>query len=208
MMSKRVLMLVGEFSEEYEIFVFQQALEAVGHQVDIVCPATAQGYRLKTSVHDFGMEGVLTYTEHRGHDIAMTRSFDAVDTADYDAVYIAGGRGPEYIRTFPRVQQIVREFHRDGKPIASICHGVQVLVAVPEVIEGKRVAGLFTCEPEVALTGATFVKIGPTAALRDGNLVTAEGWTALAAFIREVLAVLGTEIVHHPVGALTQAAAE
>jgi protease I len=106
------------------------------------------------------------------------------------------------------VQEIVREFHRDGKPIASICHGVQVLVAVPEVIEGKRVAGLFTCEPEVALTGATFVRIGPTDALRDGNLVTAEGWTALAAFIREVLDVLGTEIVHHPVGALKQAAAE
>ena len=137
-MSKRVLMLVGEFSEEYEIFVFQQALEAVGHQVDIVCPDTAKGYRLKTSVHDFGMDGVLTYTEHRGHDIAITRSFDAVDTADYDAVYIAGGRGPEYIRTFPRVQAIVREFHRDGKPIASICHGVQVLVAVPEVIEATR----------------------------------------------------------------------
>jgi protease I len=188
--------------------VFQQALEAVGHKVDIVCPDTAKGHRLKTSVHDFGMEGVLTYTEHRGHDIAITRSFDAVDTADYDAVYIAGGRGPEYIRTFPRVQEIVREFHRDGKPIASICHGVQVLVAVPEVIEGKRVAGLFTCEPEVALTGATFVKIGPTEALRDGNLVTAEGWTALAAFMREVLHVLGTEIVHHPVGALERAAAE
>jgi protease I len=208
MMSKRVLMLVGEFSEEYEIFVFQQALEAVGHTVDIVCPDTAKGYRLKTSVHDFGMEGVLTYTEHRGHDIVITRSFDTVDTADYDAVYVAGGRGPEYIRTFPRVQEIVREFHRDGKPISSICHGVQVLVAVPEVLEGKRVTGLFTCEPEVALTGGTFVKIGPTDALRDGNLVTAGGWTALAAFIREVLHTLGTEIVHHPVGALERVAAE
>ena len=92
-MSKRVLMLVGEFSEEYEIFVFQQALEAVGHNVDIVCPDTAKGYRLKTSVHDFGMEGVLTYTEHRGHDIAMTRSCVPRDTAAYEAVNNAGGRG-------------------------------------------------------------------------------------------------------------------
>lgn len=209
MPGKSILMLVGEFSEEYEIFVFQQAFEAVGHKVDIVCPDTAAGYRLKTSVHDFGMDDVLTYTEHRGHDIAMSRTFSEVDTADYDAVYVAGGRGPEYIRTFPRVKEIVREFHRDGKPIASICHGVQVLVAVPEVIEGKRVAGLFTCEPEVALTGSTFVPIGPTAALRDGNIVTAEGWTALAAFMREFMTLLGTEIVHHPVGALdTQQAAE
>jgi protease I len=201
--AKKILMLVGEFSEEYEIYVFHQAFEALGHTVDIICPDTKAGYSMMTSVHDFG-PGILSYTEHRGHNIEMTQDFDAVDTADYDAVYIAGGRGPEYIRTVPRVQEIVREFHRDGKPIASICHGIQVLVAVPEVIAGKKVSGLFTCEPEVALTDATFVKIGPKAALRDGNLVTAEGWTALAAFMREFMAVLGTEIVHHPVGALDQ----
>ena len=196
---KSILMLIGEYSEEYEIYVVQQALEAVGHTVDIICPETKAGARVRTSVHDFG-EGVMTWTEHLGHYIETTQDFDTADTADYDAVYIAGGRGPEYIRTYPRVREIVREFHRDDKPIASICHGLQVLIAVPEVIAGKRVAGLFTVEPEVALTDATYVKIGPKAALRDGNLVTAEVWTALAAFIREFLAVLGTEIVHHPIG--------
>lgn len=202
MNGKSILMLIGEYSEEYEIFVFQQALEAVGHKVDIICPETRAGDRVETSVHDFG-PGIRSWTEHRGHVIIVDRDFDTTDTGDYDALYIAGGRGPEYIRTFPRVREIVREFHAAGKPIASICHGLQVLVAVPEVIEGKRVSGLFTVAPEVALTGATYVPIGPKAALRDGNLVTAEGWTALAAFIREVLSVLGTEIVHHPVGALT-----
>jgi protease I len=74
---------------------------------------------------------------------------------------------------------------------------LQVLIAVPEVIAGKKVSGLFTVEPEVALTDATYVKIGPKEALRDGKLVTAEGWTALAAFIREYLVLLGTEVVHH-----------
>ncbi len=203
MPGKSILMLIGEYSEEYEIYVFQQALEAVGHTVDIICPETRKGDRVTTSVHDFG-PGVLTWTEHKGHAIEVTQDFDTTKTDGYDAVYIAGGRGPEYIRTYPRVREIVREFHAAGKPIASICHGLQVLVAVPEVIAGKRVAGLFTVEPEAALTEATYVKIGPKAALRDGNLVTAEGWTALAAFIREFLAVLGTEIVHHPVGALTE----
>jgi len=200
MSGKRILMLVGEYSEEYEIYVFQQAFEAVGHTVDIICPETKKGYKLRTSAHDFGP--VMTWTEVPGHDVEITRSFDEVDTADYDAVYVAGGRGPEYIRTYPRLREMVREFHRDGKPIAAICHGLQVLVAVPEVIAGKRVSGLFTVEPEVALTDATYVKIGPKAALRDGNLVTAEGWTALAAFMREFMTVLGTEIVHHPIGAL------
>ncbi len=205
MSGKRILMLIGEYSEEYEIFVVQQAMEAVGHSVDIICPETKKGKRVTTSVHDF-RDGVMTWIEHTGHGVEVTQDFDTVDTADYDSVYIAGGRGPEYIRTYSRVREIVREFHRDDKPIAAICHGLQVLVAVPEVIAGKRVSGLFTTEPEVALTDATYVPIGPTAALRDGNMVTAEGWTALAAFIREYLAVLGTEIVHHEVGALTQAA--
>lgn len=198
MTGKSILMLIGEYSEEYEIFVVQQALEAVGHKVDIICPEAGAGERVRTSVHDFG-PGVMTWTEHVGHYIETTRDFATVDTADFDAVYIAGGRGPEYIRTYPRVREIVREFHRDDKPIASICHGAQVLVAVPEVIAGKKVSALFTVEPELALTDATYVKIGPKAALRDGNLVTAEGWTALAAFIREFLAVLGTEIIHHPI---------
>ncbi len=206
MSGKRILMLVGEYSEEYEIFVFQQTFEALGHTVDIICPETKKGDRVTTSVHDFG-PGVMTWTEHKGHAIEMSVDFDKADTANYDAVYIAGGRGPEYIRTYSRIREIVREFHRDGKPIAAICHGPQVLVAVPEVIAGKRVAGLFTVEPEVALTDATYVKIGPRAALRDGNLVTAEGWTALAAFMREFMTVLGTEVKHHPIGALDHAQA-
>ena len=207
MPGKRILMLIGEYSEEYEIFVFQQAMQAVGHTVDIICPETSAGDRVTTSVHDFG-PGVMTWTEHKGHAIEVTRNFDTTTTDNYDAVYIAGGRGPEYIRTYARIREIIREFHRDDKPIFSICHGLQVLIAVPEVIAGKRVSGLFTVEPEVNLTQATYVKIGPKAALRDGNVVTAEGWTALAAFIRECLGVLGTQIVHHDVGALPELAAK
>lgn len=202
MAGKRILMLIGEYSEEYEIFVFQQAMEAVGHSVDIICPETKKGTRVTTSVHDFG-PGVMTWTEHKGHAIEVTQDFDSCKTDGYDAVYIAGGRGPEYIRTYARVREIVREFHRDDKPIFAICHGLQVLVAVPEVIRGRRVAGLFTTRPEAELAGAEYVEIGPKAALRDGTMVTAEGWTALAAFIAECNAVLGVEIKHHAVGALT-----
>jgi putative intracellular protease/amidase len=128
MSGKKILMLVGEFSEEYEIFVFEQAMHAVGHFVDVVCPDKKAGEAIKTSLHDF--EGDQTYTEKPGHLYTLNKTFSKVKPEEYDAVYIAGGRGPEYIRIDKRVQDIVRHFHGAGKPIFAICHGVQVLMAV------------------------------------------------------------------------------
>jgi protease I len=194
MSGKKILMLVGEFSEEYEIFVFEQAMHAVGHVVHVVCPDKKAGEAIKTSLHDF--EGDQTYTEKPGHFYTLNKSFSEVDPAQYDAVYCAGGRGPEYIRIDPRVQRIVKHFHEAGKPIFTICHGVQILVAVDGVVRGKTVSALDACEPEVRLAGGTYVDTGATDAHVDGKMVSAKGWTALAAFMRECLKVLGTEVRH------------
>jgi len=193
MPAKKILMLVGEFTEEYEIYVYQQAMEAVGHIVHVVCPDKKAGQMIATSLHDF--EGHQTYTEKLGHYFQLNKTFADVDLNEYDAVYAAGGRGPEYIRTDKRVQDMVRHFHETGKPIFTICHGVQILIAVDGVVRGKRVGALGACEPEVILAGGTYVDLSPTEALVDGNMVSAKGWTALAAFIRECLNVLGTKIV-------------
>ncbi len=196
MTGKKILMLTGEFTEEYEIFVYQKGMEAVGHTVHVVCPDKNAGDRIKTSLHDF--EGDQTYTEKLGHfaDINKTFSEAVAQVAQYDAVYCAGGRGPEYIRTDKRIQALVRHFHDTGKPIFTICHGVQILIAVDGVVKGKRVAALAACEPEVTLAGGTYVDLSPTDSLIDGNMVSAKGWTALAAFMRDCLKVLGTEIKH------------
>ena len=196
MPGKKILMLTGEFTEEYEIFVFQQAMEAVGHTVHVVCPDKNAGDLIKTSLHDF--EGDQTYTEKMGHYFTINKTFsEAVANPDqYHAVYAAGGRGPEYIRTDKRIQALVRHFHDAQKPIFTICHGVQILIAVDGVIRGKKVAALGACEPEVILAGGTYIDLSPTEAYVDGTMVSAKGWTALAAFIRECLKVLGTEIRH------------
>ena len=194
MPGKKILMLVGEFSEEYEIFVFEQAMHAVGHTVHVVCPGKKSGENIQTSLHDF--EGHQTYTEKLGHYYTLNKTFDEVNPADYDAVYSAGGRGPEYIRIDPKVQAIVRHFHETGKPIFTICHGVQVLMAVDGVLKGKRCAALQYCEPEVRLAGGIYVDVPPNGAHVDGNLVSAKGWPGLAAFMRECLKVLGTRIDH------------
>jgi protease I len=194
MPGKKILMLTGEFTEEYEIFVFQQGMEAVGHTVDVICPDKNAGDIIKTSLHDF--EGHQTYTEKMGHDFVINKTFSEVRPEDYHAVYCAGGRGPEYIRTDKRIQAIVRHFHEARKPIFTICHGVQILVAVDGVVRGKTVGALGAFEPEVTLAGGTYIDLSPTEAYVDGTMVSAKGWTALAAFMRECLKVLGTEIHH------------
>ena len=196
MPGKKILMLTGDFTEEYEIFVFQQAMEAVGHKVHVVCPDKKAGDILRTSLHDF--EGDQTYTEKLGHNFVINKTFaDAERELDgYDAVYCAGDRGPEYIRTDKRVQAMVRHFHEAKKPIFTICHGVQILIAVEGVVRGKKVGALAACEPEVTLAGGTYIDLSPTEAYVDGTMVSAKGWTALAAFMRECLKVLGTEIHH------------
>jgi protease I len=191
MAGKKILMLTGEFTEEYEIFVFQQGMEAVGHTVHVVCPDKKAGEKIQTSLHDF--EGHQTYTEKYGHYADINKTFSEVNPAEYDAVYCAGGRGPEYIRTDPRVQAFVKHFHDAKKPIFTICHGVQI-----------QVAALAACEPEVRLAGGTYIDVKPTEAYVDGTMVSAKGWTGLAAFMRECLKVLGTEIRH---GETLQAAA-
>ncbi len=197
MPGKKILMLTGEFTEKYEIFVFQQAMEAVGHTVHVVCPDKKAGDRIKTSLHDF--EGDQTYTEKMGHYADINKTFSEAEAQldQYHAVYAAGGRGPEYIRTDKRVQAMVRHFHEKQKPIFTICHGVQILIAVDGVVRGKKVAALGACEPEVQLAGGTYIDLSPTEAYVDGAMVSAKGWTALAAFIRECLKVLGTEIRHN-----------
>jgi protease I len=192
-MSKKILMLVGDFVEDYEVMVPFQALQAVGHTVDAVCPGKRAGEKVRTAVHDF--EGDQTYSEKPGHNFALNATFDSVNEQEYDALVVPGGRAPEYLRLNPRVLEIVRHFARSGKPIAAICHGPQLLAAAG-VLDGRRVSAYPACAPEVELAGATFANIGVDAAVTDGNLVTAPAWPAHPAWIAQFLAVLGTRVEH------------
>ena len=191
MAAKKILVLAGDYVEDYELMVPFQMLEMVGHTVHAVCPGKKAGDAVRTAIHDF--EGDQTYSEKRGHNFALNASFDDVNPATYDALVIPGGRAPEYIRLNQRVLEIVRHFAAAGKPIASICHGAQVLTAAG-VVKGKRVNCYPAVAPEVGLAGGTYVELKMSEALTDGNLVTAPAWPAHAAWIRQFLAVLGTKI--------------
>jgi protease I len=192
-MGCKILMLVGDFVEDYEVMVPFQALGAVGHTVHVVCPGKSAGQTVRTAIHDF--EGDQTYTEKRGHNFTLNASFDATHAQDYDALVVPGGRAPEYLRLNPQVIEVVNHFAKAGKPIAAICHGAQLLAAAG-VISGRRISAYPACAPEVELAGATFAKIDIDAAVTDGNFVTAPAWPAHPAWIGQFLAVLGTRIEH------------
>ena len=196
----KILMLVGDFVEDYEVMVPFQALQAVGHEVDAVCPDKTAGQIVRTAIHDF--EGDQTYTEKRGHNFTLNATFSEVDENKYDALMIPGGRAPEYLRLNNRVLDIVRHFAREEKPIAAICHGPQLLAAA-NVLRGKRVSAYPACAPEVELTGATFTSLAITGAMTDGNLVTAPAWPAHPAWIAQFLTLLGTTIEHRAAAAST-----
>jgi protease I len=191
MAAKKILFLTGDFAEDYETMVPFQALQMVGHTVHAVCPGKKAGDKIKTAIHDF--EGDQTYTEKPGHLFALNASFDEVDVGKYDALMIAGGRAPEYLRLNPRVIEIVQQFAKASKPIAAVCHGAQVLAAA-DVIRGKRISAYPACSPEVKLAGGEYAQIEVDQAVTDGNFVTAPAWPAHAQWLAQFLKVLGTEI--------------
>jgi len=193
MAAKRILMLVGDFVEDYEAMVPFQMLTMVGHTVHTVCPGKNQGESVRTAVHDF--EGDQTYSEKPGHNFAINADFNAVSVGDYDALVIPGGRAPEYIRLNARVLDIVREFAQADKPIAAICHGQQVLVAAG-VVAGRTCTAYPAVKPDIVQAGGVWREVNDTAsnAVVDGNLVTAPAWPAHPEWMRAFLTVLGSTI--------------
>ncbi|MCC7641483.1 MULTISPECIES: DJ-1/PfpI family protein [unclassified Janthinobacterium] len=191
MAAKKILFLTGDFAEDYETMVPFQALLMLGHTVHAVCPGKKSGETIKTAIHDF--EGDQTYTEKPGHLFTLNASFDEIDPADYDAVMIAGGRAPEYLRLNDKVIAAVRHFAEAGKPVAAVCHGAQLLAAA-DVIRGKRISAYPACAPEVKLAGGTYADIAVTDAVTDGQFVTAPAWPAHPAWLAQFVKLLGTEI--------------
>jgi protease I len=189
--AKKILMLVGDYVEDYEVMVPFQTLLAVGHRVDAVCPDKKAGEQVRTAIHDF--EGDQTYSEKRGHNFTLNATFDEVKAEDYDALVIPGGRAPEYIRLNEKVLEIARHFAKKNKPIAAVCHGAQVLAAAG-VIEGKECSAYPAVGPDVTRAGGKYADIPVNEAHVDGNLVTAPAWPAHPDWLAKFLKVLGTRI--------------
>lgn len=192
-MAKKILMLVGDFVEDYEVMVPFQALQMVGHEVHAVCPNKKAGEKVRTAVHDF--EGDQTYSEKPGHNFMLNATFDEINPENYDALVIPGGRAPEYIRLNPKVIEFTKHFIDSNKPIAAICHGPQILVAAGGV-KNKKATCYPAVGPDVVAGGGFYQDIPVDKAYVDGNLVTAPAWPAHPDWLAKFLELLGTKIVH------------
>ena len=193
MAAKKILMICGDYCEDYETMVPFQALQMVGHSVHAVCPGKSAGQTVRTAIHDF--EGDQTYSEKPGHNFALNASFADVKPQDYDALVLPGGRGPEYLRTYPAVVAAVQHFFEADKPVAAICHAAQLLAGAG-VLKGRSCSAYPACRAEVELAGGRYADIAVDKAHTDGNLVSAPAWPAHPDWIAQFLAVLGTRITH------------
>ena len=191
MAAKKILMLTGDFTEDYETMVPFQALQMVGHTVHAACPGKKAGQQVRTAVHDF--EGDQTYSEKPGHNFPLNADFAELRVEEYDALVIPGGRAPEYLRLDPAVLAVVRHFAAADKPIAAICHGAQLLAAAG-VLSGRLCSAYPACAPEVRAAGGSYAEIPVDQAQVDGNLVTAPAWPAHPVWLAKFLQVLGTRI--------------
>ncbi|HEY8403524.1 MAG TPA: DJ-1/PfpI family protein [Flavobacteriales bacterium] len=190
-MSKKILVFAGDFVEDYELMVPYQALLSVGCSVDVVCPGKKKGDKIATAIHDF--TEFQTYLEYRGHNFEINKDFDTVNPSDYDGLYVTGGRAPEYIRLEPKVLEFTRHFFETNKPVAAICHGIQILTAAG-VVKGRTLTAYPAVGPEVTLAGGNFKAVAPTETVVDGNLATSPAWPGHPTILREFYKLLGIKI--------------
>lgn len=191
MPNKKILMLAGDFVEDYELMVPFQALLSVGCEVDVICPGKKKGDKIATAIHDF--TEFQTYLEYRGHNFEINKDFDGLNPCEYDGLYVTGGRAPEYIRLDQKVLEFTRHFFESNKPVAAICHGIQVLTAA-NVIQGRTLTCYAAVGPEVTLAGGNYRNVPPTDAVVDGNLVTSPAWPGHPAILKEFYKLLGISI--------------
>lgn len=190
-MIKKILLLAGDYTEDYETMVPFQSLEILGYKVDTVCPGKKPGDTIKTAIHDF--LGDQTYNEKVGHNFTINSDFETINLEEYIGIFITGGRSPEYLRLNSRVIEIVKYFMQNDKPVAAICHGPQILTTA-NVLKGKKATAYPAVGPDINLAGGTYVEVKPDEAVVDGNLVTSPAWPGNTAIVREFAKLLGAKI--------------
>ncbi|KAJ2508190.1 hypothetical protein H4217_008614 [Coemansia sp. RSA 1939] len=190
----KVLLLSGDYVEDYELFAPLKALQMIGIEVHVVCPDKSAGDTVQTAIHTF--EGHQTYSERAGYPFVLTHSFASIELGDYAGLIVPGGRFPEYQRVDKRVLDVVRRFFGSNLPVAAICHGLQLL-ATAGVLQGGRSCSAYpTCSVDIEAVGGKYVHFDAASdnVHVDGNLVSAPAYNAIGSWMREFIRLLGVKI--------------
>jgi protease I len=182
----KILMPLGDATEALDTFYPFFRLPEDGFEVVVAGPE-ARLYH--TVLHEIPPDSAVPWDitqERPGYFIRATVAFRDVDSADYAGMFISGGRAPEYLRYDEDLLRITREMAAAEKPIACVCHGVEILTAAG-VIAGRTVTTVAKCALDARQGGATYVD---RPFVRDGHFVTARTWHDNTVLMREFLAML------------------
>jgi len=189
--SKKILILTGDAGECFEILFACHRFKEAGYQPVIAAPSVR---RLNLVMHDFE-PGWDTYVERRGYILGSDISFDDVDTNDYVALLLIGGRAPEYLRNDRRVINIVKRFFESNKYLFAICHGVQILVTAG-LVDKRNIVCYEHVKFEVESCGGIYME--HEEAIQDGKIVTGKTWQSQPEFYQIVFKCLNeVEEVQH-----------
>jgi protease I len=177
--SKKILIITGDAGESFEVLFASHRLREAGYKPVIAAPAVR---KLNLVMHDFE-PGWDTYIERKGYLVESEIAFSDVNTEDYEAVLMPGGRAPEYLRNDANVIRIVKAFWESNKYIFAICHGVQILVTAG-LVNNKKIACYEHVKFEVEACGGVY--IADDEAVKDGRIITGKTWQSHPEFYRIV----------------------
>jgi protease I len=177
-MAKKILIVTDDAGESFEILYAQHRFREAGYQSVI---AATQKKLLHGVIHDFE-EGWTTYIEKPGYLIQADIAISRVRASDYEAILLIGGRAPEFLRHDAKLIKILLEFHRKGKWIFSICHGIQILLAAG-LGGGRKMTCYKNVRYELQTCGGTWID---KPSVVDGNFVTAQTWESHPDFYHDI----------------------
>ena len=131
--------------------------------------------------------------EQPAYHVRATVAFCDVNPADYVGLFLSGGRAPEYLRYDQNLLDITRHFFEAGKPVASVCHGVEIAAAAG-CIQGRTMTTVAKCALDVTQFGGLYVD---QPVVVDGNLISARTWHDNTVFLKEFVRSLKGYVASH-----------
>jgi protease I len=178
----KVLLVIGDAAELFDTMYPLYRIREDDFQVVLAAPEKRVYHLVQ---HDTHPDWDIT-VESPGYKLAADIAFRDVRPEEYVGLVLSGGRAPEYLRYDPHLMEIVRWFFAKGLPVASVCHGIEI-VAAAGIIQGREVTTVAKCRFDAEVCGARYVD---RAVVVSGNLVTARTWHDNHAWMREFMKLL------------------